>query len=142
MIEIETMWLYMALEDHSGDARFYLDRRTGEILRVSEMSETEQEKEETYARMMEEPDRWLEIEPIPSRDAFRVMEDFVSGLPEGEQKRTLNRALSWKKPFSNFKQALYEMPELKEAWHAFHDASIRKAAEEWLALEGIEAKLK
>ncbi len=70
------------------------------------------------------------------------MEDFVSGLPDGEEKRTLNRALSWKKPFSNFKQALYEMPELRKAWHAFHDDRIRKAAEEWLASEAIEAKLK
>jgi hypothetical protein len=33
------------------------------------------------------------------------------------------------------------MPELQTAWHAFHDARVRKAAEEWLNVEGIEATL-
>jgi hypothetical protein len=79
---------------------------------------------------------------VESSDSFRVMEDFAAGLPDGEQKRTLQRALTWKKPFSNFKQALYEMPELKQQWHAFHDERIRKVAEAWLAAEGIVAKLK
>jgi hypothetical protein len=142
MIEIDSMWLFEAIEDHSGTVHFYLDRHTGEVLRISEMFESEEEQEETYGRMRAEPARWIEVEPMPSRDAFRVMEDFVRDLPEGEQKRTLNRALSWKKPFGNFKRALYEMPELKTAWHTYHDARIRRVAEEWLASEGIQAKLK
>ncbi len=142
MIEIDSTWLFDAMEDHSGTVHFYLDRQTGEILRISEMFESEEERQTVYDRMDNEPDRWVEVEPLPSRDAFRIMEEFVSSLPEGEQRRTLNRALSWKKPFSNFKQAMYEMPELKTAWFEFHDARIREAAEKWLASEGIEAKLK
>ncbi|MCX7007780.1 MAG: UPF0158 family protein [Kiritimatiellaeota bacterium] len=142
MIEIEAMELCDALEDHSGDVQFYLDQKTGEILRISELCESEEEKQEMYDRMDEEPDQWVEIEPMPSSDAFRIMEDFVASLPDGEEQRTLTRALSWKKPFSNFKQALYEMPELKQQWHAFHDERIRKVAEAWLAAAGIAAKLK
>jgi 3-polyprenyl-4-hydroxybenzoate decarboxylase len=142
MIEIDASELCDALEDHNGGVHYHLDRQTGELLRMSEYVESDEEIQEMTDRMDEEPGRWVEIEPLESSDSFRIMEDFAAGLPDGEQKRTLQRALTWKKPFSNFKQALYEMPELKQQWHAFHDERIRKVAEAWLAAEGIAAKLK
>ena len=142
MIEIETMWLFEAFEDHSGTVHFYLDKQTGEIVRISEMSETQEEQQEIYDRIESEPDRWVDIEPLPSRDAFGVMEDFVAGLPDGEDKRTLERALSYKKPFSNFKQALSDMPDIRKQWFVFHDNHTRETAEAWLKDQGIEAKLK
>jgi hypothetical protein len=52
MIEIDSMWLYEALDNHSGEVDFYLDRQTGEILPISEMFESEKEQAETYARIM------------------------------------------------------------------------------------------
>lgn len=141
MIKIEAMWLYEALEDHSGMVYSYLDKHTGEIIRISEMFETEEEKLETYEKIESEPDRWVQIDPMSSRDGFRIMERFVAGLPEGEDRRTLERALSYKKPFSNFRQAMQEMPALRDQWFKFHDTELRKAAEEWLKAEGIEAEL-
>jgi hypothetical protein len=142
MIQIETMWLYEALEDHSGTVYFYLDKQTGEILRISEMSATQEEQQEIYDQVESEPDRWVPIEPLPSRDEFEVMEDFVVKLPDGEDKRTLEHALSYKKPFSNFKQALSGMPDLRKQWFVLHDNHTREAAEALLKDQGIEAKLK
>lgn len=142
MIEIETMWLVEAFEDHSGTVHFYLDKQTGEILRISEMSETRAEQQATYNRIESEPDRWVHIEPLPSRDGFGIMEEFAAELPDGENKRTLKRALSYKKPFSNFKQALFDMPDIRKLWFAFHDTHTRKKAEAWLKDQGIQAKLK
>ena len=45
------------------------------------------------------------------------------------------------KPFSNFRQAMHEMPALRDQWFKFHETEPRKAAEEWLKAKGIEAEL-
>ena len=142
MIQIEKMWLIEALEDHSGMAQCYLDKQTGEIVRISEMYETEAEQQETYDRIESDPDRWVNIEPEPARDAFQVMADFVAGLPDGENKRMLERTLSFKKPFANFKRALLDMPEIRKQWFAFQESHASQAAENWLKAQGIQAQLK
>ncbi len=142
MIEIDEMLLFAALEDHSGSVHAYLDRQTGEILHLSEMWETQDEQSATYERLSAEPGRWVRIEPLPSRQAFRIMEDFVARVPPDQRQRTLRRALAWKKPFSNFRQAMYEMPELKKSWDNFHDDRLRRAANDWLTANAIDARLK
>lgn len=139
---IEKMYLIEALEDHSGMVHSYLNKQTGMILRISDMFETEDERQEMYDTIASNPERWVEIEPLPSRDAFRVMEDFVAGLSDGENKRMLARTLSFKKPFANFKTALLDMPEIRTRWFAFQDSHINKAAEDWLKEQGIEAQIK
>jgi hypothetical protein len=64
--------------------------------------------------MKREPGRWEPIESWPSRFAFEEMEDLVAELPDGDQKRTLERALRWKKPFNHFKQALTTLPDVRQ----------------------------
>lgn len=54
----------------------------------------------------------------------------------------LNEQFLIKKPFSNFKQALSDMPAIREQWFSFHDAHTRKKAEAWLKDQAIQAKLK
>lgn len=70
------------------------------------------------------------------------MEAFVANLPESEQRRTLEKALAWKKPFSNFRYALRDMPELRETWLACHREIMRSAAQDWLRNSGVDAELK
>lgn len=140
-IAIDMSFLLDALEDHSGTATFYLNKKTGEIIRVSEY-DTEDEKKPIYDQIDAEPDRYVHIEPQSSRKGFEIMEDFVATLPDGEEKRTLERALSWQKPFSNFKNALREMPELGKRWLDYHDRRMMETAREWLESEGIEAEIK
>jgi len=140
MIEIESMWLLQALGDHGGTAQSYLDRHTGEIIRVSDDDVTGEE-EELRGRVEADPDRWIEIEPLPSSDGFTVMENFIGALPESEDKRTLERAISYKKPFSNFKQALSGMPDIRKQWFELEEKSTQKAAEIWLKAQGLEARL-
>jgi hypothetical protein len=141
MIKIDTDWLLEALEEHDPLVHHYLDTQTGEIHRVSEMLETMEEQEELYQQMEEDPDRWIAIEPIPSHDGFRTMDTFVADLPEGEDRRTLEKALAWKKPFSNFRHALQDRPELREKWFAFHREHMLAAARQFLQDAGVDAEL-
>jgi hypothetical protein len=135
-LKIDMGFLIDALEDHSGMASCYLDKKTGEILRISEY-ETEEEKQSYYEQIESDSERYVHIDPRPSHEGFRLMEDFANQLPDGEEKRTLQRALSWQKPFSNFKRALSEMPEIRDQWHKYHDERMMALAKEWLLSEGI-----
>ena len=141
MINIDTDWLLEALEDHDPLVHHYLDTQTGEIHRANEMFECEEEGD-LYDKMEQDPERWITIDSVPSRDGFRTMETFVADLPEGEARRTLEKALAWKKPFSNFRQALRDMPELREKWFAFHRERMLGVARKWLHDAGVDATLK
>ena len=142
MITLDTDRLVEALEDHDPLVHHYLDTQTGEIHRVNEMFESMEEQGDLYEQMEQDPERWITIDPVPSRDAFHTMETFVAALPESEARRTLEKALAWKKPFSNFRQALRDMPELREKWFAFHRETMLGAAKEWLQDAGVDAELK
>jgi hypothetical protein len=124
-----------ALDDHSGTTDYYFDRETGEILQVFEDG-----GEDLRAQVERDRERYLFIDPMPPREGFELMEAFVALLPPSEERRTLERVLTWKKPFGNFKNALYQMPELREQWFAFHDYRLAKYALGWLALNGVVAE--
>lgn len=128
------------LEDHSGLRTGYIDQQTGEILMTFEDYDGP-EQEETFEKLEQDPGRYLEVEPIGSHEGFRIMENFVASLPEGEDRNLLGKVLSWKKPFSNFKSALADMGDLRQQWFDFHDKELRKLAAEWLKVEELDAEL-
>ncbi len=142
MVKIDTEWLLEALDDNDPLVEHYLDTQTGDILRINEMIGIMEEQEELYKQMEQDPERWVTIDPISSRDGFRIMEAFVADLPDSENKRMLEKVLTWKKPFSNFRQALQDMPEIREKWFAFHHECMLRAAREWLQNSDINAELK
>jgi hypothetical protein len=149
MISIDSMWLIEAFEDHSGMARYMLNKQTGEVRRISELDDEERdfEDDEDDNESGEAPesefdsDPWIRIDPLDSSEAFKIMEDFLDELPDGEEHRTLVRALSWQKPFSNFRRALAEMPVIRQQWFAYHEQRMKEGAREWLEAQGIEAEL-
>lgn len=78
----------------------------------------------------------VDIEPVSSREGFRIMEDFAAGRTEGQQRRLYN-ALSGKHPFRVFQQALTELGSLDD-WYAFKGKAYVALAEERLADSDIE----
>lgn len=139
-MKVDLALLIEALEDHSGYTHHFLNRKTGEFIRISDMYDDSSEIEEQHARMEAEDDQWLEVEPQPSRDGFRTMEDFVAQLPDGEDKKLLDRVLGFQKPFAKFKIALADMPEIRKAWFAFQDGHMAALARAWLEAEGIQGE--
>ncbi len=126
-----------ALEDHSGMAIYYLDREIGNVIPLAEYDHIDGD-EALREQIDENPSRYIMIDPMPSRDSFRFMEEFVESLPDGEDKRILERALEWRKPFSNFKNALYDMPEIRERWFVFKNECMRRYILEWIEDIGEE----
>jgi hypothetical protein len=128
------------LEDHSGSRSGYIDKQTGEIFEIFEDYDGS-EQQETIDKVEEDPGRYLPIDPIESREGFRIMEDFVDGLPEGKDRDLLTKVLSWRKPFSNFRNALADMGDLRDQWFDFHNKELRRLAVEWLDVEEVDADL-
>ncbi|HWA87869.1 MAG TPA: UPF0158 family protein [Opitutus sp.] len=131
-VPVDMQTLSLALENQGGENQWYLDLETGDVIPVFDDPESEEMVEN-------DPDRFLFIEvSADSRDEFRVMEDFVSGLPDGEAKRDLERVLQRSKPFRNFREALRDWPDLREQWFAVQNRRGEQAVRDWLAEHEIK----
>ena len=133
--------LMMALETAEGMMEWYLDKETGDIFMLADESERDDMDSEYVEKMEEDPDRFVYIEPIPSYESYQVMESFIDSLPEGEAKNMLNKAISMRKPFRNFKDTLCDYPEIREKWFKFQEDIMFKKANDWLEDENIDAEL-
>ncbi|HYJ79007.1 MAG TPA: UPF0158 family protein [Longimicrobiaceae bacterium] len=120
---------------------YVLDRQTGEVIRLSEYDEIEEEEEIRELIDADTSGRFLEVERMQSHDAFRIMSGFVDSLPEGRAAEELDDALGRNRPFRRFKDTLHGYPELREQWFAYHEARMREEALAWLELHEIDAEL-
>jgi hypothetical protein len=124
-----------ALEDHSPETMWWFDPRTGETeLGLADPIGAGLDEEEE-----EDPlDRGLvRIEPIPSREAYGDMEDFIDRVRDPRVRDLLERAIAGRGAFRRFKDTLLDFEELRQVWFAFHDARMERRAIEWLADEGL-----
>ena len=131
--------LIMALESTDAEVEWYLDLNTGAVVPVAD--ELLDEDPSMAEALESEPDRFFAIEPISSHEAFSIMEAFVTGLPQGAPTARLAAALSQRRPFRHFKDALLEWPHIREQWFRFHNARMRKVAENWLTENDLSVQL-
>jgi predicted nucleotidyltransferase len=119
-----------ALEDHSYEHSWWLDRDSGEVVLWSD-----------YFHEQGEPDPesrgLLPIEPIPSYEGYGDMQDFIALVRDPRARELLERAIEGRGAFRRFKDTLLEFPDLREAWFKFHDARMERRALEWLADEDL-----
>jgi len=122
--------LAAALEDQSAEHSWWIDPGSGEIVLWSEYSEDEDEPHPD--------DRGLRlIEPIPSHEAYGVMEEFVEKVSDPRARDLLERAITGRGAFRRFKDTLFEFPALREDWFRLHDAQLERRALLWLVGEGL-----
>lgn len=69
----------------------------------------------------EDPEKYIEFEPMNSREAYRVMERFVNIVEDEAFASKLSDALDRRKPFRKFKD-IVESSEYREQWFAFKEA--------------------
>lgn len=116
-----------ALEDHSDMLQWFIDTTTGEVVPWSDDMD-EPGPDEAGARY---------IDPIPSHEAYRDMQEFVGRVPDRRAGDLLARAIEGRGAFRRFKDTLFEFPELRDSWFAFHDVRMRRRAIEWLVDCGL-----
>lgn len=128
-----------ALEWHSEEMSWYLDVETGQIVEVSDSFDDEDRQSQD--EIEENSERYRYIEPIDSNESFRLIARFVDLLPEGEAQKVLAKSLQRRSPFRNFKDDLYEFPDVQKRWYKFHAEQLIQMAKEWLEAEEIDAEL-
>jgi predicted nucleotidyltransferase len=123
-----------ALEDHSPETTWWFDPQTGETepyLADPVSVGLEAEEEDPLDRGL------IRIEPIPSREAYGDMEDFIGRVRDSRARDLLERAIAGRGAFRRFKDTLLDFQELRQVWFAFHDARMERRAIEWLADQGL-----
>jgi hypothetical protein len=116
------------------ESNSYLDTETGEILFTGDGVEEETPQD------IDDNTRYLWIESIESREAFRIMENFVASVSDAKAAARLADALSRPTPFRRFKDALQDYPALRQAWFAFESAAHAALAQAWCEANGIEVE--
>ncbi|MCC7070492.1 MAG: hypothetical protein IT383_04160 [Deltaproteobacteria bacterium] len=119
-IAIDFVALEAAFESHAPGVRSFLHRKNGAI--------------ETYdpaSRGLPSAE-WLEIEPVPSREQYRMMERFIETVTHLPLKERLQDSIVGKGAFRRFKDVVSRFPEERKRWFSFRDVLLHRHILEWL----------
>ncbi len=115
-----------AMEDHSLEIEWFYDFDAQTI--VANMPFGDCHPENNH--------RLLPIEPLDSREGFRMMEDFVNEVKNRTDHDKLWQALNQRHPFSAFRNMLHYTSQ-REAWFEFKNEQMRYIVERWMRYNGI-----
>jgi hypothetical protein len=138
-----------ALEAAAEECAHYLDRRTGEIVMITD---EEMEAAEEDELISEYPD-WQREAILKAREIlksenfvalpdqfdiheYKIMEDFCLAFEDRRVGEELHRLIKGSGAFRRFKDAIYSMG-VDKAWYEFRRAEIEKIAIEWLEEQQI-----
>jgi len=138
-LELDFEEVQMAMKDQ--DRFWQLDPHTGQMALHPDESDMDAEFEEG-AFAPTDPDDLLDAPAWSSREAYRLMEEFVESEASGAAADALRRALEGRKPFRRFKDRLGDFPVLRERWFEFEADRMRAEAEAFYEDEGIEVAWK
>jgi predicted nucleotidyltransferase len=122
--QVDLADLAEALEDHAYDHEWWLDPTTGQVHFLSDG---------TPADVDPDAHGWLSLDALPSRDSYQDMVDFTERVTDHRVRERLLRALEGRGAFRRFKDALYDLHELRQSWFTFHDNRMAGRAIRWLA---------
>jgi hypothetical protein len=137
MLDLSTVdlgMLAMALEDHSSEGSWWIDADTGEVWYWRDHDDDDPEFDP------DERDDARRIDPVPSREGYGDMEDFIALVPDRRAAELLDRAIAGRGAFRRFKDTLFEFPELRETWFRFSDVRMQRRSIEFLLDEGLVAE--
>lgn len=134
-IQIDWSQLEQAFENHAPHIRSYLDRNTGELITVAGDRDDD---DPMVMRVHARPEQFLVVDPVPSREQYRMMERFIDTVPPGALKEQLKDCIVGKGAFRRFKDAIGRYPEERKRWFAFRDVLLHLFILEWLKQHHIE----
>jgi len=97
----------------------YINRETMEMDFIPDMDRLDDTElwEEHYIKVTED---WnsLVIEPMQSRESFKIMEKFIDEIPDENLQQNLIKILGRKSPFANFKDEI-DYSDYRQQWFDF-----------------------
>jgi hypothetical protein len=132
-VAVDWVELEGALENNSPELHSFLNKVTGDVIRIFRGSEDAEDR----LREVENSADYLYIEPISSREQYRWMEEFIETVEESNLKDKLNIAIDGKGAFRRFKDVLVGYPAERERWFGKRSSKLRAHMKEWLAAKRI-----
>jgi hypothetical protein len=80
---------------------------------------------------------YVVIEKLESREAFRIMEDFIDEIDDTSFRQDLIKILNRKSPFANFKAEI-ESSDFRQQWFTFRTKKFEEYVKDQLEMENIE----
>jgi hypothetical protein len=130
-LTIDWTGLEAAFESHAPDIRTYLDKKTGELVTAAALDDAAQKR-------VREAKDLTEIEPVPSREQYRMMERFIDTVTHAQLKERLKDSIVGKGAFRRFKDVLGRFPEERKRWFAFRDVLLHRYILDWLKAQRVE----
>ncbi len=134
-ISIDWAALEAAFENHAPDVRSHLHRQGGEIVSIVGDGEAD---EAALQRVHAHPEAYVQVEPVPSREQYRMMERFIETVTNGTLKERLADSIVGKGAFRRFKDIIGRFPEERKRWFAFRDVLLHRHILEWLKQHKLE----
>ncbi len=100
----------------------YINKETNQIISIPNPDGVYFDEElwiEDLNKIENNADKYISLEPMSSRDAFRMMEDFVMQVPDIKIRNRLIYALNKNKPFKNFRYEVDYHEEIRQQWFKF-----------------------
>jgi hypothetical protein len=167
-LAIDLSELDLAFDEAPGEARWYLDLETGQVIRIGD--EVRQELEDldeeigdngalAFADALAQRDlpdwlreaveeahavdagygtRFVEVPGADSRESYQDMTAFVDTVADSRLQDRLWKAIRGRGAFRRFKDVLADHPREQERWFAYRDARLRQRVLRWLEAEGVE----
>jgi hypothetical protein len=136
VLRIDESDLLLAIGDH--DISYFLDLQNGVVI---PLLEDVPEIAPVLEAIDTDPQHYTGIEPVPSPQAFRWMEQFAQLQEDGHIRAQLRAALEGRRPFRAFKDVLADHPGVRSTWDAFEQERQLGYARAWLKEEGIDAEI-
>jgi len=106
----------------------FIDRKTGQVKNVLNAENLEISEDGSWENVLRDSGNtgydYLEINPMPPRDAFLIMEDFVETIGNMDLQIRLSNTLNKKHPFKNFKWEIDRSGDYRQKWFDFKETKI------------------
>jgi hypothetical protein len=121
--------LEIAFERNSPDQESFLDLENGDLLAIIE---GEPDAASRRAKVANNPDRFLRVDPASSREQYRWMERFVASVSDQALRERLLVAIDGKGAFRRFKDVLLAFPAERERWFTYRSDLLHFHIQTWL----------
>ncbi len=123
-----------AIEMADQYSEYFLDRETGEIVWISDMAMTSDEKEETCDQL--DAHGFYRLPTSFDIREYDMMEEFIDSLPEPSWSR-LEQVIQGKGAFRRFKDIIRQLG-VGDQWYKFRSSEYKKHAIEWCKENNLE----
>jgi hypothetical protein len=121
--------LEIAFERNSPDQESFLDLENGDLLSIVE---GEPDAASRRAKVANNPNRYLRVDPASSREQYRWMERFVASVSEPTLRERLLVAIDGKGAFRRFKDVLLAFPAERERWFTYRSDLLHFHIQTWI----------